>query len=364
MTGQCFCGSVAFEFEGPTTSIELCHCSRCQRATGSPFAAEFRVRVEKFRWLRGEELISFCDAPILRESPPYRRSFCKTCGSQVPSVFAGDPGVAIPTGLVEGDLPARVLDHIWVSKKANWLNLRELGTLPEYDGDRLRRNGPNASPKLARTRHAPTALLSWAQIYAMLFGDEDCDTGIDDFRALGHLGGVVYRRGALVQPHRKKSRHRGRALFPRSLLRRAILMFGFPPTRHYYAQVQLWHLGDAPNWILGALTVAGLLFAWWARIHLGRLWSDWVVKKAGHHIVDTGPYSLVRHPIYSAIILAAFATAIEKGTSFALLGCATITLAFYTKARREERFLRAELGEDAYHAYARETAMLVPFVRI
>jgi protein-S-isoprenylcysteine O-methyltransferase Ste14 len=89
-----------------------------------------------------------------------------------------------------------------------------------------------------------------------------------------------------------------------------------------------------------------------------------VVTKAGHHVVDTGPYSLVRHPIYSGLIFAAFATAIEKGSSFALLGAATITLAFYTKARREEHFLRAELGKDAYDAYARKTAMLVPFPRI
>ncbi len=143
-----------------------------------------------------------------------------------------------------------------------------------------------------------------------------------------------------------------------------ILLFAFPPSRHYYAQTQLWRFGDAMNWILVALTAAGLLFTWWARIHLGRLWSDRVVKKAGHHVVDTGPYRLVRHPIYSGLIFAAFATAIEKGTSFALLGVAIVTLAFYIKARREERFLRAELGENAYDAYARKTAMLAPFVRI
>jgi len=132
MTGQCFCGSVAFEFDRPVTDIELCHCSRCQRATGSPFAAQFRVRADKFRWLRGEELISFCDAPILREPPAYRRSFCKLCGSPLPSVF-GHPTVPIPTGLVDGDVLARAVKHIWVSKKANWLNLGELGTLPECD---------------------------------------------------------------------------------------------------------------------------------------------------------------------------------------------------------------------------------------
>src|SRR6202166_532845 len=144
----------------------------------------------------------------------------------------------------------------------------------------------------------------------------------------------------------------------------AILLFAFPSSGHHYAQVQLWHFGDPLNWILASLTAAGLAFTWWARIHLGRLWSDWVMKKAGHHVVDTGPYRLVRHPIYSGLILAALATAIEKGTSFALLGVVIITQAFCTKARREERFLRAELGENAYDAYARKTAMLMPLVRI
>jgi hypothetical protein len=93
------------------------------------------VRAEKFRWLRGKELISFFDAPILREPPAYRRSFCKKCGSPVPAVFAGNPVVAIPTGLLDGDVPARAANHIWVAKKANWLNLRELGTLPQFDGN-------------------------------------------------------------------------------------------------------------------------------------------------------------------------------------------------------------------------------------
>jgi hypothetical protein len=133
MTGQCFCGSVAFEFEGPMTDIEICHCTRCQRATGSPFVAELVVRSDKFRWLGGEELISFYDAPILRDPPAYRRSFCRTCGSAVPSVFEGSPVVAIPTGLVNGDLPVRAADHIWISKKANWLNLGELASLPAHD---------------------------------------------------------------------------------------------------------------------------------------------------------------------------------------------------------------------------------------
>jgi protein-S-isoprenylcysteine O-methyltransferase Ste14 len=142
-----------------------------------------------------------------------------------------------------------------------------------------------------------------------------------------------------------------------------ILLFAFPSSDSRYAQTQFWRLGAAMNWIFVGLTAAGLLFTWWARIHLGQLWSDRVVKKAGHYVVATGPYRLVRHPIYSGLILAAFATAIAKGTSFAMLGAVILTLAFYLKARREERFLRAELGHSAYDAYARRTPMLVPFVR-
>lgn len=135
MTGQCFCGGVAFEFDGPMSDVEICHCARCQRATGSPFAAEFRVRRERFRWLRGEERIAFFDAPILREPPAYRRSFCRSCGAVVPAVFEGNPVVSIPAGLVDGALPVRAADHIWVSRQASWLDLRELAALPRFAGD-------------------------------------------------------------------------------------------------------------------------------------------------------------------------------------------------------------------------------------
>jgi len=142
-----------------------------------------------------------------------------------------------------------------------------------------------------------------------------------------------------------------------------ILLFAFP-VRTEYAQMQLWRFEYVTNAVLVAAAAAGLLFTWWARIHLGRLWSDRVVKKVGHWVVDTGPYKLVRHPIYFGLIFAALATAIQKATPFALLGFAVITLAFGIKARREERFLRSEIGNKAYDAYGRKTAMLVPFMRI
>ena len=76
---------------------------------------------------------------------------------------------------------------------------------------------------------------------------------------------------------------RGAELFFRvSFCASFILLFGFPPSRHYYAQTPLWQFPDAMLWILVALTAPGLLFTWWARIHLGPLWSSWAVKKADH----------------------------------------------------------------------------------
>jgi protein-S-isoprenylcysteine O-methyltransferase Ste14 len=140
-----------------------------------------------------------------------------------------------------------------------------------------------------------------------------------------------------------------------------VLLFAPIPNLRYYPQIPLWRLDDLLKWLFAVLTVAGLLFAWWARIHLGRLWSDWgMATKANHYVVDTGPYRLVRHPIYSGLMLALFATASQKGTAVALAGAAILSLALHTRARREERFLRAELGEHAYEEYARRTAMLMP----
>jgi protein-S-isoprenylcysteine O-methyltransferase Ste14 len=115
---------------------------------------------------------------------------------------------------------------------------------------------------------------------------------------------------------------------------------------------------------LVAVAMVGFLFTWWARIVLGRLWSSTVSRKEHHHLVDTGPYALVRHPIYTGLMLAAFATAMLRGTVEACIGATVMMLGWYIKARLEEEFLREQLGADTYGAYARRVPMLVPFLRL
>jgi protein-S-isoprenylcysteine O-methyltransferase Ste14 len=117
----------------------------------------------------------------------------------------------------------------------------------------------------------------------------------------------------------------------------------------------------AIGWTMVGVATAGFLFAWWARIYLGRLWSGTITRKEGHSVVDTGPYGIVRHPIYTGIIAAAIATAIVSGTLHAILGAAALIVGYWLKARLEERFLSQELGTDAYNSYRRRVPMLVPF---
>ena len=135
MKGRCFCGGVSFEFEGPLSDIQICHCTRCQRATGSAFAAEVRVPADQFHWRSGEDLIAHFDAPVLRSPPGYRRSFCTRCGSMVPVIPTDRSIVCIPTGLIEGAISARPVEHIWFEKRANWLDFSQLDALPKLEGD-------------------------------------------------------------------------------------------------------------------------------------------------------------------------------------------------------------------------------------
>jgi protein-S-isoprenylcysteine O-methyltransferase Ste14 len=109
-----------------------------------------------------------------------------------------------------------------------------------------------------------------------------------------------------------------------------------------------------------ALCVAGLAVAVWARVHLGRNWGMPMTQKAEPELVTSGPYGLVRHPIYSGLLVAVLGTALVTN----LLGVAIIALMtgyFYYCASVEERNLTATFPV-AYPAYRSRTKMLIPHV--
>jgi protein-S-isoprenylcysteine O-methyltransferase Ste14 len=142
----------------------------------------------------------------------------------------------------------------------------------------------------------------------------------------------------------------------------AVLLFGANNGARAAGAI-LWRPDAITSIPFLAATIAGFAFAWWARLTIGKLWSSSVTRKADHRIIESGPYGLVRHPIYTGLIVAAFATAFVPLTPLTLAGAALITVGFYLKGRLEEGFLRAELGPEAYDAYASRVPMLVPWVK-
>ena len=126
--------------------------------------------------------------------------------------------------------------------------------------------------------------------------------------------------------------------------------------------MRFWRLDASWQWVLAGVAALGFVLCWWARLYMGRLWSASITRKQDHRIVDGGPYALVRHPIYTGISLAGFRYRFAGGNLVALAGAVLLTLGWYVKARIEENFLRAELGAEAYDAYAARVPMLVPFL--
>ena len=115
-------------------------------------------------------------------------------------------------------------------------------------------------------------------------------------------------------------------------------------------------------WVGIACMWLGIALRLWAVLTLGRFFRLVVTIQEGHHVVDNGPYHLLRHPSYSGALLTlvGFGLASSSWAGFVLLMvfCAA---GFWARIRVEERTLRASLG-DAYVRYSGRTRRLVPFV--
>jgi protein-S-isoprenylcysteine O-methyltransferase Ste14 len=109
------------------------------------------------------------------------------------------------------------------------------------------------------------------------------------------------------------------------------------------------------------LAALGVGFAVCARKHLGSYWSGNVTIKDKHRLIRTGPYRLVRHPIYTGLLTALIGTAIVVGQWHALVAVAIAVIAMIRKIRLEERWLGQHMGEE-YRRYQAETRALVPLI--
>ncbi len=110
-----------------------------------------------------------------------------------------------------------------------------------------------------------------------------------------------------------------------------------------------------------ALIISGLSFAVWARLHLGRFWSARVLLTEDHQLIQTGPYRIVRNPIYFGGLVAVLGTAIVEGEIRGILATVLILIAFLRKTKLEEKWLRERFGLE-YVEYQKKTKALIPFV--
>ncbi len=124
LAGSCLCGSVAYEVDAPAGPIVHCHCETCRKAHGSAFSSVMSVPREKFRWLRGEELLGSHES-----SPEKFRRFCSRCGSQIFAERVAQPNVMLRLGCLDTPITDKPKAHIWRSDGASWFDPKD--QLPE-----------------------------------------------------------------------------------------------------------------------------------------------------------------------------------------------------------------------------------------
>ena len=125
--------------------------------------------------------------------------------------------------------------------------------------------------------------------------------------------------------------------------------------------LQLSELNSVPDAIAGAvIATLGAAAAFWARATIGRNWGSPATRKTGTELVTSGPYRLVRHPIYSAVLFMMIGTAIALWPVWWVVTVAA-GVYFILSARAEERFMTSRFPVD-YPAFRARTKMFVPFI--
>jgi len=112
--------------------------------------------------------------------------------------------------------------------------------------------------------------------------------------------------------------------------------------------------------IADSIVFLGLVLATWARSVLGTNWSARVSLKEGHELVQRGPYRVVRHPIYSGLLLMISGTAVLAGQVSGLVAVIVSFLGLWIKSRQEEILLSKHFPE--YALYKARTKALIPFL--
>lgn len=126
--GSCLCGDVTYQFAGPTKVFQYCHCTRCQKITGSAHASNIIIDPEQFQWLTGEDNIGRYELPEARH---FASSFCRKCGSSLPWLTQSGKAFILPAGTLDEDPQVKPMHNIYYADKACWYE--DVNFLVKYD---------------------------------------------------------------------------------------------------------------------------------------------------------------------------------------------------------------------------------------
>lgn len=119
--GSCQCGAIAFEFEG-SSFLTFCHCKICQKVHGSAFAPFLHAESKTFKWLKGEEFLSYFNS-----SPHFTRVFCSKCGANLPTVNHELNHIAVPPSAMDTSIDRQPVAHFYTQSKASWFTIGDNG---------------------------------------------------------------------------------------------------------------------------------------------------------------------------------------------------------------------------------------------
>jgi protein-S-isoprenylcysteine O-methyltransferase Ste14 len=140
-----------------------------------------------------------------------------------------------------------------------------------------------------------------------------------------------------------------------------VALVAFGRLLHVSVHAYLWHTTLALGLVSDCVVLAGASFTVWARITLGRNWSAEVTFKQDHELIESGPYALARHPIYTGLIVMGLGTAIDYGRAFGFVLLAALCGGLWWKARQEEQIMSSHFP-DAYPEYKQRVPAIIPFV--
>ena len=126
--GSCLCGSIKFQIKAPFAAFRYCHCSRCQKASGSAHAANGFVPEVQFQWLAGEALLKRFDLPGAKR---FAVCFCSQCGTRMPHKIKTTDNVLIPAGVLDDDPGMRPENSIYWKSRARWYVCPQ--EMPKFD---------------------------------------------------------------------------------------------------------------------------------------------------------------------------------------------------------------------------------------